>query len=73
MKVYTLSWAGYDDDFIRNGIYGVYSNKRCAALAADLITDEYGYTILDWDNDRTTERYFTDHGTWIIERFTLDD
>lgn len=76
MKIYILS--RYDSTGLGNmvdGVWGAFDTLEKAQLEACMHIQGLGETLLDWDEDgvRGLWNYFTDKGTYHIERLTLND
>lgn len=74
MRIYVLSYNGCDGFMQRaEGALGVFDSLERAQHAIDKNCDFYKETQIDYDTDMTTWHYFTNKGTYTIERFELNE
>ena len=55
------------------GCFGIFSTYDNARDTLEDIFDNFGEKLVDKENTPTGHRYFTDHSTWELEKFKVDE
>lgn len=73
MKAYTVSYFSNSEREATDGVCDVCSTKVFAMKRVSAHIDDFNDYITDIDNDLTTTRIYTEQGTYLIEKFEIDD
>ena len=74
LSLYTLTLVHTDNEkFTGTGCFGIFSTYGNARNTLEDIFENFGEKLEDKENIPTGRRYFTDHSTWELEKFKVDE
>jgi len=74
LSLYTLTLVYTENDrFTGTGCFGIFSTYDNARNTLENIFKDFGEKLVDKEDIPTGRRYFTDYGTWELEKFKVDD
>lgn len=74
LSLYTLTLIYTENEkFAGTGCFGIFSTYDNARDTLEDIFDNFGEKLVDKENTPTGRRYFTDHSTWELEKFRVDE
>ena len=73
LSLYTITLISTENERFNTGCFGIFSTYDNALNTLKNIFKEYGEKLVDKENIPTGRRYYTDVGTWELEKFKVDD
>ena len=73
LSLYTITLVYTENEGFNTGCFGIFSTYDNARNTLKNIFKEYGEKLEDKEDIPTGRRYYTDVGTWELEKFKVDD
>lgn len=72
LSLYTITLIYTENEKFNTGCFGIFSTYDNARNTLENIFKEFGEKLVDKENIPTGRRYYTDIGTWELEKFKVD-
>lgn len=72
LSLYTITLIYTESEQFNTGCFGIFSTYNNARNTLENIFKEFGEKLVDKEDIPTGRRYFTDYGTWELEKFKVD-
>ena len=72
LSLYTITLIYTENEGFNTGCFGIFSTYDNARNTLDNIFKTFGEKLVDKEDIPTGRRYYTDVGTWELEKFKVD-
>ena len=72
LSLYTITLIYTENEGFNIGCFGIFSTYDNARNTLDNIFKTFGEKLVDKEDIPTGRRYYTDVGTWELEKFKVD-
>lgn len=72
LSLYTITLISTENEQLNTGCFGIFSTYDNARNTLEKIFKEFDEKLEDKESIPTGRRYYTDVGTWELEKFKVD-